>query len=119
VTFIAKVGQEDGFVDHWEGITPFVMGSVLWSLYAFLRTPGDYWETICTAIWPGGDVDTTAAMAGAISGAHLGLQALPAELSRRVTDQGTWGYDELVGLADRCFEIVIGRSSATRRGAAS
>jgi ADP-ribosylglycohydrolase len=107
VAFIAKVGQQGGFVDHWEGITPFVMGSVLWSLYAFLRTPEEYWQTICTAIWPGGDVDTTAAMAGAISGAHLGLAALPAELARRVTDQGTWGYGELVDLADRCFEIKM------------
>jgi ADP-ribosylglycohydrolase len=86
-----------------------VVGSVLWSLYAFLRHPEDYWETICTAIWPGGDVDTTAAMAGAISGAHLGLEAIPADLARRVTDQGTWGYAELVELANRCYEIVMER----------
>lgn len=107
---ISRVGQEAEFVDHWEGISPFVTGSVLWSLYAFLRTPEDYWETICTAIWPGGDVDTTAAMAGAISGAHLGLGALPADLAQRVTDQGTWGYAELVTLANQCYEIVVGQS---------
>jgi ADP-ribosylglycohydrolase len=107
VNVISQVGQESGFVDHWEGITPFVTGSVLWSLYSFLRSPDDYWETICAAISPGGDVDTTAAMAGAISGAHLGLAALPAELARHVTDQGTWGYDELVDLADRCYEIKV------------
>jgi ADP-ribosylglycohydrolase len=44
---------------------------VLWSLYSFLRSPEDYWETVCTAIAVGGDVDTTAAMAGAVSGAYL------------------------------------------------
>src|SRR5206468_624743 len=51
-------------VYHWSGITPFVVSSVLWSLYAFLRTPDDFWETMRTAIAVGGDVDTTAAMAG-------------------------------------------------------
>jgi ADP-ribosylglycohydrolase len=107
VVHISIAGLQPRYSDWYVGITPFVMGSVLWSLYAFLRTPEEYWETICTAIWPGGDVDTTAAMAGAISGAHLGLEALPADLAHRVTDQGTWGYDELVGLADRCYEIKI------------
>jgi ADP-ribosylglycohydrolase len=107
VTFISRVGQEPEYEDQWEGISPFVTGSVLWSLYAFLRSPDDYWETICTSIWPGGDVDTTAAMAGAISGAHLGLEALPVELAQRLTDQGTWGYAELVVLADQCYERVM------------
>jgi ADP-ribosylglycohydrolase len=86
-----------------------VMGSVLWSLHAFLRTPEEYWETIGTAIWPGGDVDTTAAMAGAISGAHVGLAAVPVDLARRVMDQGTWGYDEMVDLAYRCYAIKMKR----------
>ena len=53
---------------------------MLWSLYAFLRSPDDYWETICTAIGVGGDTDTMAAIAGAISGARLGVAALPADL---------------------------------------
>jgi ADP-ribosylglycohydrolase len=94
-------------------ISPFVVPSVLWSLYAFLRTPDDYWETVCTAIRVGGDVDTTAAMAGAIGGARLGLAALPAEFTRRLTDQGTWGYDELVALAKECYAIKMGGGETT------
>jgi ADP-ribosylglycohydrolase len=96
-----RLGQPDSPY-HWEGVSPFVVSSVLWSLYAFLRTPDDYWETICTAIAVGGDVDTTAAMAGAISGARLGLARLPLDLARALTDQGTWRYDELVALAHEC-----------------
>ncbi len=65
-----------------------VTGSVCWSLYAFLRSPDDYWETICTAIGAGGDTDTTAAMAGGIVGARLGLKGLPQELLARLNDQG-------------------------------
>jgi len=76
-----------------------VTSSVLWSLYAVLRSPADYWEVICTAIAVGGDVDTTAAMAGAISGAAVGLNGIPLEPARLVSDQGEWGYDRLVQLA--------------------
>ncbi len=105
---IARAGLQPGFSDRWEGISPFVTSSVLWSLYSFLRTPDDYWETICTAIAVGGDVDTTAAMAGAMSGARLGLGALPGDLTAKLIDQGAWGYDELVELATRCHAIKTG-----------
>jgi hypothetical protein len=107
VTFISQAGKSPGYSDGWQGISPFVTGSVLWSLYAFLRTPDDYWETICTAIAVGGDVDTTAAMAGAISGAYLGLEAIPLHLAARLTDQGTWDFDELVELAHECYALKM------------
>jgi len=93
---------------HWTGISPFVVSSVIWSLYSFLRTPDDYWETMCTAIAVGGDVDTTAAMAGAIGGARVGLGGLPLDLARALTDQGAWGYDELLALADDCHARTRG-----------
>jgi ADP-ribosylglycohydrolase len=109
VTFISKAGIDIDYPDEdeWEGITPFVISSVLWSLYSFLRTPQDYFKTICTAIEVGGDVDTTAAMAGAISGAYLGLDAIPSHLSCLLTDRGTWGFNELVDLANQCYEIKM------------
>jgi ADP-ribosylglycohydrolase len=107
VTQISRVGLETGYSDGWEGISPFVTGSVLWSLYSFLRSPDDYWESICTAIGVGGDVDTTAAMTGAISGARVGLEGIPSDLARRVNDMGTWQYDDLVELARRCYSIRI------------
>ncbi len=87
------------------GISPFVVPSVLWSLYAFARSPHNYLETVCTAIAVGGDVDTTAAMAGAISGAYVGLEGLPPDLVRQVSDRGTWEFDELVDLAERCYTL--------------
>jgi len=108
VDYISKVGVDPDYEDPWEGISPFVTTSVLWSLYSFLRNPEDYWETICTAIGVGGDVDTTAAMAGAISGAHLGLAGIPGELAMRLNDQGRWDYGELVELAERCWGVKMG-----------
>jgi ADP-ribosylglycohydrolase len=115
-TFISQAGKSPGYSDGWQGISPFVTGSVLWSLYAFLRTPDDYWQTLCTAIAVGGDVDTTAAMAGAISGAYLGLEAIPSGLAHRLTDQGTWGLAELVELADKCYALKTQGSSVAERG---
>jgi ADP-ribosylglycohydrolase len=87
---------------RWQGISAFVIPSVLWSLYAFLRSPDDYHETICTAIAVGGDTDTMAAMAGAISGARVGVEGLPRELLGHLTDQGVWGARDLEELARSC-----------------
>ncbi|WP_026793611.1 MULTISPECIES: ADP-ribosylglycohydrolase family protein [Planktothrix] len=102
---ISRAGLDPDYRSEWDGISPFVVGSVLWSLYSFLRTPNDYWETICTAIAVGGDVDTTAAMAGAISGAYLGLDAIPLDLAKQLNDRGSWKYTELLELADRCYNL--------------
>ena len=89
----------------WQGISAFVTPSVLWSLYAFLRSPDDYWTTIRTAIAVGGDTDTMAAIAGAIAGARLGPAALPAPLLERLTDRGAWPASELSALAADCAPL--------------
>ncbi len=99
-------GLDPAHMDRWQGISAFVTPSVLWSLYAFLRSPDDYWETICTAIGVGGDTDTMAAIAGAISGARLGVDALPRHLVDRLNDRGEWGASALVELAHSCAAIV-------------
>lgn len=106
---IRTAGVDPTYLDRWQGISPFVTCSVLWSLYAFLRSPDDYWRTIGTAIAVGGDVDTTAAMAGAISGAYLGMSAVPTHLAQQLNDRGTWGFEALLELARRSFQIKTGQ----------
>jgi ADP-ribosylglycohydrolase len=98
-------GLDPAHSKQWQGISAFVTPSVLWSLYAFLRSPDDYWETICTAIAVGGDTDTMAAMAGAISGARVGVDALPSDLLERINDQEEWGAPALAELARICSRI--------------
>jgi len=95
---------EAGTGINWRGVSSEVTGSVCWSLYAFLRSPDDYWEAVCTAIGAGGDTDTTAAMAGGIVGARVGSNGLPKELLARLNDQGEWKVAELTALAQRCYE---------------
>jgi ADP-ribosylglycohydrolase len=100
------LGLEPARKGPWLGVSSFVTPSVLWSLYAFLRSPDDYWEVICTAIAVGGDTDTTAAMAGALAGARVGPQGLPAPLLERLHDAGRWRAPELAALARRCAAVV-------------
>ena len=51
--------------------------SVPTAIYSFLRQPKSYKDCVLYAISLGGDTDTIAAMAGAVSGAHLGVEAIP------------------------------------------
>ena len=108
VARIRGLGLEGAGEKQWRGISASIVASVLWSLYAFLRAPDDYWEAVCLAISAGGDVDTMAATAGAVSGARLGIEALPRELTGRLTDRGTWGCRELRLLAEDCYRLKEG-----------
>ncbi|MDV6011277.1 ADP-ribosylglycohydrolase family protein [Haloechinothrix sp. LS1_15] len=60
------------------------LGSVPLALLAFLTTPDDPVATVRYAIRAGGDTDTIAAMAGALSGARNGVAALPESWIARV-----------------------------------
>jgi ADP-ribosylglycohydrolase len=99
---------DPSYTDEWRGISAFVTPSVVWSLYAFLHAPDDYWANVCTAIGVGGDTDTMAAIAGAISGARVGPGALPAGLVQRLNDRGGWGRDALIELARRAARLAGG-----------
>lgn len=68
-------------------------------------------ESTATAIAAGGDTDATAAMAGALSGARIGLQAIPPDFARIVHDANEWGYDALVDLAHRAASGMAEGSS--------
>ncbi len=96
---IAAVGLPPDRGDGRFGIAPHVTPSVLWALYAALRHPADIVEALATAITPGGDVDTTAAMTGAIVGAAVGEAGLPSAFVECVHDRGTARHDELRALA--------------------
>lgn len=75
--------------------------SVVTALYCFLRHPQDLIACLRFAISLGGDTDTIAAMAGALSGAHVGVSQIPGtligrlEAADRLRDQA----DALLGLA--------------------
>jgi poly(ADP-ribose) glycohydrolase ARH3 len=86
--------------------------SVPTAIASFALTPNSYFETIAHAIFLGGDTDTVAAMAGALSGAYLGVRALPERLVRLLEDR-VKGRSYLSDLADRLFETYQTRAKAT------
>jgi poly(ADP-ribose) glycohydrolase ARH3 len=73
------------------------------AIACFGLTPDSYEETIGNAIFLGGDTDTIAAMAGAISGAYLGIERLPRRLID-LLETSPQGRRFLFELADRLFE---------------
>lgn len=82
------------------GISVAVHESMPFSLYCFLRHPGCYEDCLLCAILNGGDRDTMGAMAGAISGAHLGAAAIPAVWQSKLEN-----HRHIEALARRLVEL--------------
>jgi poly(ADP-ribose) glycohydrolase ARH3 len=61
--------------------------SVPYALYAFLRHPHSFEDCLFCAILNGGDRDTLGAMACALSGAYLGIDAIPLDWRARLENR--------------------------------
>lgn len=70
------------------------------AVYCFARNPLDFSKTIISAINAGGDTDSIAAIAGAISGAYLGMDAIPKKWLN-----GLENRDVIESLAQKLWEI--------------
>jgi hypothetical protein len=93
----------------WDGvISSSAVQASLYAVCCFLVHPDSFLDAISMAIRPGGDVDTTAAMCGAIVGARLGENAYEdlAPFVDCINDHGEWRQTELVRLCDEVFTLV-------------
>lgn len=70
------------------GRTVAVHESMPYAVYSFLREPQSFEECIFCAIFHGGDRDTLGAMAGAVSGAYLGVDAIPQAWREKLENRG-------------------------------
>lgn len=77
------------------------------ALHAFLAHPHALSDAVRAAIELGGDTDTIAAMTGAVSGAFLGEEAIPAAWRDRLE-----AADRLVALADELCSLRDARAGA-------
>ena len=80
------------------GIEAF--NSVPAAIYSFLRHPDSFEKTVIYAISLGGDTDTIGAMAGAISGAYLGIEAIPTKWQIKLENQ-----EYITELAERLWRL--------------
>jgi ADP-ribosylglycohydrolase len=83
------------------GTSGYVVETVASAFFCFLRTPADFEETVSRAVGGGLDADTTGAIAGALSGAYNGLDAIPDRWR-----EGVEGADEILDLAARIYGLV-------------
>jgi ADP-ribosylglycohydrolase len=58
--------------------------AVALALYCFLKFPDDYRRVVTLAANTDGDSDSIACIAGAISGAYLGMSAIPSDWTKRI-----------------------------------
>ncbi|MEI8194705.1 MAG: ADP-ribosylglycohydrolase family protein [Phycisphaerae bacterium] len=80
--------------------------SVVTAIACFTTSPDSYVHTIARALAQGNDTDTLAAMAGAISGAHLGVDAVPGHLRALLEDEDK-GRSYITGLATRLHQVYL------------
>jgi poly(ADP-ribose) glycohydrolase ARH3 len=80
--------------------------SVTTAIACFANSPDSYTETISHAIGLGDDTDTLAAMAGAISGARLGIVGIPAHLISSLENQDK-GNEYIEGLARQLYQAYL------------
>ena len=98
VDFLAA-GPDDGF--DFTGNGGYVMETVPGALFAFLRSPYDFEETVVTAVNAGGDSGSLGAMAGVVSGAFNGLAAIPDRLKDPLE-----GRDYIESVAFRLYTLT-------------
>jgi ADP-ribosylglycohydrolase len=84
---------EEGF--SYTGTGGHVMETVPAALFAFLRSPYDFEETVLTAVNAGGDTDSVGAIAGAVSGSFNGIERIPDRWKENVEGGG---YLEVLAL---------------------
>lgn len=78
--------------------------SVPTALACFASHPNSFTDAAARAIGLGGDVDTLAAMTGALSGARLGIDAIPSHLLDKL-EHGPMGRGYLESLSQRLYAI--------------
>ena len=82
------------------GLSVAVHESMPFSLYCFLRYPERFEDCLLCAILNGGDRDTMGAMAAAISGAYLGVDAIPTTWQSKLENRR-----HIEGLGQKIFEL--------------
>jgi len=87
-------------------ITPFVIPTVLASLWCLLRHPDSWSRAVTNALQLGGDVDTLGAIVGALAGIRLGASDIPRHLADNVLDS-----EKLQALAARYHALVASRKN--------
>jgi ADP-ribosylglycohydrolase len=106
-----SVGRKESAADDaarigcGNGITGYIYHTVPVALHVWLRHPSDYRAAVIESVRLGGDTDTVAAVVGALVGARVGREGIPAEWLRDLWEwprTTTWLEQLGARLAERC-----------------
>ena len=108
--FIAAAGQPSAeFASPI--ISPFVIPTVLASIYCVIMHRDSWVDAVTTAVQFGGDVDTLGAIVGALSGAIHGLDGIPPNLLTDLQDS-----ESIQVLASRYHSLIENRLAGQTSG---
>jgi ADP-ribosyl-[dinitrogen reductase] hydrolase len=85
------------------GTSGYVVETVASAMFCVFRHQDDFEEAVIAAVNAGLDADTTGAIAGTVSGARNGLEAIPERWASQVE-----ASVEVLALADRIFDLAYG-----------
>lgn len=105
---LRRVGVSASEFDVEAGLPAHVTPVLLTALFCALKAPRDLREALTLVLSSGGEVDVAAGMVGAIVGAHVGTEGVPARLRRNVLYA-----DALVAAADRLFDARLAKDQVT------
>lgn len=94
--------------EKWRFVSPRALPTAAWALRSFVLGEGDFGRAVLGALEGGGDVDTTASVAGSLAGAFRGADGVPPALAARIRDRDRWGAEGHVALARRFAEACAG-----------
>jgi ADP-ribosyl-[dinitrogen reductase] hydrolase len=101
---LRRVGVPPSHYDFELGVPAHVTPVLLTALYGFLKAPTDFRAALQLVLRSGGEVDVIAGITAAVSGAHLGTEAIPPRLRKNVM------YAEaLVEVADGLFDVKLAK----------
>ena len=92
-------------------ITPFVIPTVLASIYCIIQHRTSWVDAVTSAVQFGGDVDTLGAIVGALSGAIHGVVGIPPKLRSDLQDS-----DSIHVLANRYHSLIENRAASAKTG---
>lgn len=99
--FEQGVGPDDALLDL--GTRGYVVETVASAFFCFISAADSFETAVYHAIRGGNDTDTTAAITGALSGAHLGFEAIPLKWREEVEDAA-----RIERVAAEIYEIAVG-----------
>ncbi len=101
---LRRIAMPQAQLDAEPGIPAHVTPVLLCALYAALKVPNDIRHALNLLLRCGGEVDVTAGVCGAVLGAALGTQAIPARLKKNLLY-----VEEVTDSADRLFDARLAR----------